>query len=65
MSFIKSASQRQTRPTGMPLMTESDVAKVCGVHVQTIRRWRRLGTGPPWMRLDRRVAYDPAALWEW
>jgi hypothetical protein len=43
-------------------MTEPDVAKLCGVHMQTIRRWRRLGIGPPWLRRARQVVYDPAAV---
>jgi excisionase family DNA binding protein len=29
------------------LMTEQEVADYCQVHVATVRRWRRAGTGPP------------------
>ncbi len=58
------------RPAGrgqavLPLMTETGVAKLCGVHVQTLRRWRRLGTGPPWLRRGRQVVYDRAAVRDW
>jgi hypothetical protein len=47
------------------MMTETDVAKLCGVHVQTVRRWRRLGTGPPWLRRGRQVVYDPDVVRAW
>lgn len=28
-------------------MTEQELADYCHVHVATVRRWRRAGTGPP------------------
>jgi predicted site-specific integrase-resolvase len=47
------------------MMTEAQVAELCQVHVQTVRRWRRDGTGPPSLRLGGRVRYDPTSVREW
>jgi excisionase family DNA binding protein len=32
---------------GERLMTEQELADYCRVHVATVRKWRRAGTGPP------------------
>jgi DNA-binding transcriptional MerR regulator len=50
---------------GRVLLSERAVAKVCGVHVATVGRWRRRGIGPSWQRRGRRVIYDPVAVLEW
>jgi hypothetical protein len=56
----------EARPQGQRkegfLLSERAVAKVCGVHVETVGRWRRLGIGPPCQRRGRRVIYDQAAV---
>jgi excisionase family DNA binding protein len=38
-------------------LTEADVAELLKVSAGTLRRWRREGTGPPWLRLGRGVRY--------
>lgn len=47
------------------LMTTTEVATVLGVSVAALRRWRREGTGPQWLRIGRLVRYSPAAVEEW
>ncbi len=47
------------------MTSELTVAKLCGVHVATVGRWRRRGIGPPWERRGRRVVNDHAAVLEW
>jgi DNA-binding transcriptional MerR regulator len=47
------------------LLSELPVARLCGVHVVTVGRWRRLGIGPPFERRGRRVVYDWVAMLEW
>lgn len=34
-----------------PLLTEDDVAKRYGVVVGTVQKWRRLGTGPAYVKI--------------
>lgn len=33
------------------VLREDETAKLLGIHVQTLRRWRRDGTGPRFFRL--------------
>jgi excisionase family DNA binding protein len=46
-------------------LTESEVAELLKVSVGTLRRWRREGTGPPWLRLGRGVRYLRAEVNAW
>jgi predicted site-specific integrase-resolvase len=45
-----------------PLLSEADVATRLQVSLQTVRRWRRLGHGPVYMKLAKFVRYRPADL---
>ena len=51
------------------LVPNAEAAELLGVRPQTLRKWRCLGGGPPYIRLGRglgaRVAYRPADLNEW
>lgn len=48
------------------LITEEQAACLLGLHVQTLRRWRREGTGPPALALGRRrFAYRVGDLATW
>ncbi len=47
------------------LLTEQEVASLTGISKPTLRRWRRLGSGPPFLRLGGLVRYDPAELRRW
>jgi predicted DNA-binding transcriptional regulator AlpA len=49
-----------------PLLNEADVAKLIGMSVPSIRRWRTIGGGPPFVRLGiRRIGYRVEALNAW
>ena len=48
------------------LLTEKDVAKLTGISVYTLQRWRRKGEGPQWFRVGvRMVRYSRFNLDEW
>jgi DNA-binding transcriptional MerR regulator len=46
------------------LLTEAEVAELFRRTVDSLRRWRRKGTGPRWYRLGNRVLYDRRAVEE-
>lgn len=49
--------------TDLPnLLNESQAAKVLGVQMPTLRRWRWAGEGPTYFKVGRAVRYDPADL---
>jgi len=47
------------------LLTEHEVARITGMSVAAIRRWRLLNSGPPYIKLNHSVRYDPRALRDW
>jgi hypothetical protein len=49
----------------MDLLTESDLASVFRVEVNTLRVWRREETGPPYVKIGRSTFYrkDDVANW--
>jgi predicted DNA-binding transcriptional regulator AlpA len=40
------------------ILREKDVSKLLGVSVSTLRRWRRLGNGPIYRKLNGAVRYS-------
>jgi hypothetical protein len=44
------------------LLTETEAAARLRVSLMTVRRWRRLGTGPIFRKLGRSVRYLPTDL---
>lgn len=50
--------------TTLPLV-ENDAAKVLGLAVATLQKYRVTGGGPAFMKLGRAVRYDPRDLEEW
>ncbi len=44
------------------LMTETEAARLLGLKVATLRRWRWAGKGPRFLKLGGAVRYDPADL---
>jgi hypothetical protein len=54
---------------GTPLLAdylpERQAADELFQKLRTLRKWREQRTGPPWVRIGRRVFYAKAALLEW
>ena len=48
--------------TSLQLMTERSTARIMAVSVAALRRWRREGRGPAFVRCERCVRYDLRAL---
>lgn len=44
---------------------EYTAARVCGVSVQTVRRWRASGSGPQWKKIGACVRYSLAGVFDW
>lgn len=51
------------KATGM--LTEAQVARICGLSVSTLRRYRVRGEGPRYLRLGRSVRYMPGDVRAW
>jgi predicted DNA-binding transcriptional regulator AlpA len=52
--------------TDLALVTEERAAKILAISAAALRRWRRVGGGPPWLRIgERLIRYDLAALRVW
>jgi predicted DNA-binding transcriptional regulator AlpA len=47
------------------LLTERDVARITGLSVASIRRWRLLRQGPRFIKLGAAVRYKPEDLSAW
>ena len=47
------------------LLNEHDVARITGLSVASIRRWRLLRQGPPFLKIGAAVRYHPEALASW
>jgi excisionase family DNA binding protein len=47
------------------LMSVEEVADFLGVPVQSVRKWRYLGTGPTGLKVGRHVRYRRADLEKW
>jgi excisionase family DNA binding protein len=50
---------------GERLMTELELADYLAVHVDTVRRWRRAGTGPPVRWAGNKPRYKLAEVEAW
>jgi len=47
------------------LLNEHDVARITGLSVATIRRWRLLRQGPEYMKIGASVRYNPRSVSAW
>lgn len=53
-------------PTDAPVLwTPEDVARITGLSVVTLARYRMLRTGPPFHRLGRAIRYAKEDVAEW
>lgn len=42
-----------------------EVAAMCRVSFETVRYWRKIGTGPTWTKAGRKVIYDENDVVAW
>lgn len=47
------------------LLTERDVARITGLSVASVRRWRLLRQGPRYIKIGSAVRYNPEDLSVW
>ena len=47
------------------LLTERDIARITGLSIATVRRWRLLRQGPKYLKIGSAVRYVPADLERW
>jgi predicted DNA-binding transcriptional regulator AlpA len=47
------------------LLITEQLAKHLELSPRTLERWRREGSGPPWLEIGGCVRYDPADIEEW
>lgn len=51
---------------GDKLHTDDSVSHTLGVKISTLRKWRREGGGPPWVRLGKRlIGYLESDIQAW
>ncbi len=48
-----------------PLLSERDVAAICGLSAAAIRRWRLLGKGPRYIKISSTVRYRMDDVKSW
>jgi predicted DNA-binding transcriptional regulator AlpA len=48
------------KPNHEHLLSEQEVAQLLNVAIQTLRRWRKNGSGPIWTRIGRFAKYKPS-----
>lgn len=48
-----------------PLLTEREVARLTGMSVASVRKWRLLGQGPQYLKISTSVRYRPHAVAAW
>lgn len=47
------------------LLTERDLAALTGLSVATVRRWRTMHHGPPYLKIGAAVRYRPRDVVAW
>ena len=47
------------------LLTEHDVARITGLSVASVRRWRLLRQGPRYLKINAAVRYKPEDVRAW
>ena len=53
-------------PEGMPLyLAPKQVAARLRISIETLRKWRKNGKGPPWIKPSRAVRYPIEAVRAW
>ncbi len=65
---LRRSSERSTSrpsPTAPSNVDTRQAAELIGMSRRTLEKWRGEGTGPPFLKLGRRVLYSVADLEEW
>ena len=47
------------------LLSAQDAAALLGISPRTLRRWRQMREGPPWVPIGRKVVYRVQAVRAW
>ncbi|MBM3756929.1 MAG: helix-turn-helix domain-containing protein [Acidobacteria bacterium] len=47
------------------LLTERDIARLTGLSVASVRRWRLIKAGPPYRKIGAAVRYKPEEVAAW
>ena len=61
-SWVEAVMDHLTRPISSPLLTEKQAAGYLTRSVSTLRRGRKNGTGPRFVRIGRSVRYQQSEL---
>jgi predicted DNA-binding transcriptional regulator AlpA len=48
-----------------PLLSDIETAAILGVAPKTLPAWRHYGKGPPYVKVGKRVRYNPSKIREW
>jgi predicted site-specific integrase-resolvase len=59
------ATKTRTAPILSDYMEDQELATDLGRSTRTLARWRRLGEGPPIVKVGRQVLYRREAVREW
>ena len=47
------------------LLSSAEAAALLGISLRTLRRWRQMREGPPWVPIGRKIVYRTQALRAW
>jgi predicted DNA-binding transcriptional regulator AlpA len=47
------------------ILTESEAARLLGISVSGLRKWRKNATGPKWIKLGRLIRYRSEHVQSW
>ncbi len=61
----KEGYMKTEKHTLEPLLKEHDVAEATGLSVATVRRWRLVREGPPYIKINSSVRYRAGDLMAW
>ena len=53
------------KPIVLDIIEDTEVAELLGVSVLTLKRWRRIGKGPCFVKIGRRAAYQISDIKDW
>jgi hypothetical protein len=54
-----------SNPSKLPMLNTAEAAAYCGSSISTFTKFRLIGGGPVYIKIGKRVVYDPADLDRW